>query len=125
MRFIPTKIHGALDYVLGIVLIVSPWLFGFANGGAAQWIPILLGAGVIVYSLFTDYELGVVSAIPMTAHLGLDVVGGLFLAISPWLFGFADQVLWPHLIFGILEVGAGLMTSTTPYQSAQEIGHRM
>jgi len=33
MRFIPTKVHGILDYVVGVALIAAPWLFGFANVG--------------------------------------------------------------------------------------------
>ncbi len=44
MRFIPTKVHGILDYVVGIALIAAPWLFGFAGmGGAPVVIPIVLG----------------------------------------------------------------------------------
>jgi hypothetical protein len=37
MRFIPTRIHGFLDYAVGVLLIVVPWLFGFAAGGAETW----------------------------------------------------------------------------------------
>ncbi len=38
------------------------------------------------------------------------MAGGALLALSPWLFGFADDVWLPHLIFGILEIGASLLT---------------
>ena len=110
MRFISTRMHGAADYLVGVLLIVSPYLFGFANGGPAQWLPMLLGAGVIIYSLMTRYEFGIVPVIPMPAHLWLDAAGGLLLLISPWLFGFADQVYLPHVIIGLLEIGAAVMT---------------
>ncbi len=36
MRFIPTRIHGMMDYLMGVLLIVAPCLFGFADGGAAM-----------------------------------------------------------------------------------------
>jgi hypothetical protein len=114
MRVIPTKTHGILDYVVGALLIIAPWLFDFANGGAEQWVPIILGAGVILYSLLTNYELGVMKMIPMPTHLMLDIGGGIILAASPWLFGFADDIWWPHLIVGLLEIGTGLMTQTRP-----------
>jgi hypothetical protein len=115
MRLIPTRIHGMLDYLMGALLLVSPWLFGFADeSGVARWLPFVLGAGVIVYSLLTRYELTLVPVIPMPIHLGLDAVGGLLLAASPWLFGFADRVWLPHLIIGVLEIGAALTTKTTP-----------
>jgi hypothetical protein len=66
----------------------------------------------------TDYELGVVRMIPMPVHLLLDIAAGALLAVSPWLFGFADRVFWPHLILGLLEIGAGLMTRTAPETAA-------
>jgi hypothetical protein len=112
MRFISTKIHGYLDYSMGFLLMVSPWLLSFAQGGPETYLPVLLGLMVIVYSLMTDYELGAVRWIPMSWHLGLDFGSGLLLAASPWLFGFAGAVYVPHLILGLLEMGASLMTRT-------------
>jgi hypothetical protein len=114
MRFIPTRIHGVIDYLTGLVLIVAPFVFGFADGGAAQWVPIILGAAILLMSIMTDYELSLAKVIPMPLHLGVDAAGGLLLAASPWLFGFADQVFWPHLIIGLMEIGVSLMTRTTP-----------
>jgi hypothetical protein len=114
MRWIGTRTHGYLDYIMGVLLIAAPWIFGFARDGAETWVPVLLGAGVILYSLLTDYELGVSPVISMRTHLMLDLVGGALLAISPWLFGFANYIWEPHLIFGILEMGAALMTKQVP-----------
>jgi hypothetical protein len=114
MRVIPTRIHGVIDYLMGIVLIAAPWVLGFADGGPEQWVPVLLGAGVILYSLLTDYELGVAHVIPMPIHLLIDLIGGVVLAASPWLFGFADDIWWPHVVLGVLEIGASLMTRTMP-----------
>ena len=45
----------------------------------------------------------------MRMHLTMDTVAGIFLAISPWLFGFYKQGAnaWlPHLIVGIVYAGA-------------------
>jgi hypothetical protein len=114
MRFIGTKTHGYLDYIMGLLLIAAPWLFDFAAGGAETWVPVILGAGVILYSLLTDYELGASHQISMRTHLMLDLVGGVLLAVSPWLFGFADYVWEPHLVLGILEIGAALFTKQVP-----------
>lgn len=123
MRIISTKTHGVLDYLMGILLIASPWIFGFATGGAEQWIPIILGAGALVYSLMTDYELGMFKTLSMKTHLNLDLVSGIFLAVSPWLFGFSDTVSTPHVILGILEIGAALMTKTHPSINLRAAGH--
>jgi hypothetical protein len=114
MRFISTRTHGVLDYLVGLLLIALPYIFGFADGTIAQWLPQALGAGAILYAILTDYELGAVRVMPMRVHLFLDIASGLLLAASPWLFGFADSVYLPHLIFGLFEIGAGLMTRTVP-----------
>ena|SRR5690554_1101211 len=120
MRFINSKTHGILDYLTGALLILAPWIFGFANGGPEQIIPILIGSAIILMSLFTDYEMSAVKLIPLSFHLGTDILAGLFLALSPWMFGFADVIFWPHLIVGILEMGAGLFTHRVPdYKFAQ------
>jgi hypothetical protein len=86
LRMIPTRIHGIIDYVTAILLIAAPYIFGFADGGAAQWVPMLLGVSIIVYSLLTRYELSVAKVIPLPVHLGIDALGGIFLIASPWLF---------------------------------------
>lgn len=110
MRFISTRLHGILDYGVGLLLILSPLLFGFAVGGPVQWLPIAIGFGIVAYSLLTDYELGLSPRLSMPLHLGLDLAGGALLAASPWLFGFAPIAFWPHLLFGLFSIGASLMT---------------
>ena len=107
---------------MGAILIAAPWLLGFARGGAETWVPVALGASAILYSLFTDYELSISKSLSMRTHLTLDVLSGVFLAVSPWIFGFHEFVYLPHLIFGILEIGAGTMTETTPHYAGRH-GH--
>jgi hypothetical protein len=112
MRFIPTRIHAYLDYVFGALLIVAPWVLGFANGGPEQWTPVVIGVVGLAYTLMTDHELGASPMISMPVHLGLDVALGLFLLLSPWLLNFAHVIAWPHVLVGALIVVAGLTTRT-------------
>lgn len=119
MRFISTRVHGILDYLMGIVLIAAPWALGFGEtnlgeNGAEAWVLVLIGAGMIVAALMTAYEYGVVNVISMRTHLGIDIAAGILLAASPWLFGFYEQVWIPHLVLGVAEIGGGLTTKTTP-----------
>ena len=124
LRFISTRTHGVLDYVVGALLIVVPYILGFADGTAAQWVPQVLGLVAIGGALMTDYELGVMRVIPMPVHLGIDVASGVLLAASPWLFGFSDRVFWPHLVVGLMEIGAGLTTRTVPEDATGLTGGR-
>jgi hypothetical protein len=123
MRFIETKTHGYLDYLMGIVLIAAPWIFNFDNGGAETWIPVVLGASMILLAMLTDYEVGLSRKISMRTHLTIDLMSGALLAASPWLFGFADLVWEPHLILGILEIGAALCTKKVPSTERGRHGH--
>ena len=118
MRFIPTRVHGVIDYLWGAALAGAPWALGFGSMWADSMIPLALGLGAIFYSLVTAYECGVIGVIPMRWHLAADVAGGVFLAASPWLFGFADKVWAPHVAFGLFSIAAGLLTRTVPVTAA-------
>jgi len=107
IRFVPTWLHGYFDYIGGIVLIAAPFLFGFFSMcGVAVILPIVLGIGLILYSLLTDYERGIpaLKFIPMPVHLILDFIASALLAASPFLFGFSNQApnVWlPHVVAGV------------------------
>jgi hypothetical protein len=111
---LPTRIHGILDYLLGALLIASPWLLGFAAGGAETWAPVGAGAVVVLYSLFTDYERGAVRRIDVPVHLLLDFLVGVGLAVSPWLLGFDTRVWIPHVALGAAMALAAAVTDTIP-----------
>ena len=75
------------------------------------------GIGLILYSLSTNYELGIWKVAPMAVHNLLDIVAGVVLAGSPWIFGFADNTanVWvPHLVVGIAAIFLGLTTKQQP-----------
>ena len=113
MRFIPTKFHAPLDYIVGVALIAAPWIFQFSEHTSATVVPVVLGIGLIAYSLFTNYELGVWKVAPMAVHNLIDIVAGTLLAASPWLFGFADESanVWvPHVVVGLAAIFLGLTT---------------
>jgi hypothetical protein len=111
---LPTRVHGILDYVLGALLIGAPWLFGFAAGGAETWTMVGAGATLVVASLLTDYERGVLRRIQMPVHLLLDFLLGIGLAASPWLLGF-DTLVWiPHVALGAVKIVTAAVTDTIP-----------
>jgi hypothetical protein len=113
MRFIPTKFHAPLDYIVGAALIAAPWILQFSEHTAATVVPVVLGIGLIAYSLFTNYELGVWKVAPMAVHNLGDIAAGTLLAASPWIFGFADETanVWvPHLVVGLAAIFLGLTT---------------
>jgi hypothetical protein len=126
IRFVSTAVHGVFDFVGAIGLIASPFIFGFAEmGGIAVFLPIALGAGLLLYSLLTDYELGIPSVkfIPMSVHLTVDFVASAFLALAPFLFGYWNEgvnVWLPQVIAGVA-VMLLVLVSQTPQQSEVKV----
>lgn len=114
MKLFNTRFHGTLDYLIGALLILSPWLIGFAGDHISTWILVAAGAAVILYSLLTDYELGFIPEMSTRTHLILDGVVGTLLAISPWLFNFDELIYMPHLIFGLALMVVSVSTQTVP-----------
>ena len=114
MRFISTRVHGIMDYLMGPLLIAAPWLFDFDNGGAETWVPVIVGIVILLQALMTDFEVGVFKSISMATHLRMDFIIGIFLAASPWIFDFDEYIWEPHVIFGLMALAASLMTRTVP-----------
>ncbi len=125
IRFVPSSVHGIFDYIGGIALIACPFIFGFYSmGGIAVILPIVLGIGLILYSLLTDYERGIpgLKFIPMTVHMILDFVAAVFLIIAPFLFGFANQGLnvWlPYVVAGVGVILLVLVSQTYAQYNAK------
>jgi len=110
MKILSRKFHAVLDYMSGIVLIAAPWALHFEEVTAATTTAIVAGALILLMSLMTSYEGGIIRIVPMPMHLNMDVLLGLILAASPWLVGFNYEVYLPHLIMGILTLLSGLTT---------------
>jgi len=110
MRFLPTSVHGVIDYLWGMALLSTPWVFGFADVPAAKWTAVVFGLGAILYAALTAYELGIIKILPMSLHSILDGLGGIALAASPLVFEFSEQVFWPHVLFGLFSGAASLVT---------------
>src|SRR4051812_19094974 len=104
MRIIPTKLHGPVDYLVGVLLILAPWIFSYSDVDGAKWTSIVIGIIVLATAIMTNYELGLMRVIPMHVHLMLDAGVGLVLVVAPWIFWYADEdtnVWLPMVIIGL------------------------
>jgi hypothetical protein len=113
-QIISTKMHGMEDYAVGVLLIAAPWIFKFADGTAAQWVPIIIGLAILGMSMLTRYELGLYGLVPMPMHIMIDAGAALLLIASPWLLGFSGRVYLPHVIVGLIILASGAMSQTQP-----------
>jgi hypothetical protein len=114
MRIINRKFHALLDYIWSLALIGAPYVFNVSDNPAVSWTLIIAGVVVLTQALLTNYEGGILALIPMRVHLLIDILTGVALAVSPWLFNFASDGFLVQLISGLFAVVAALMTNPEP-----------
>jgi hypothetical protein len=125
MRIITEKAHTVIGLVVGALLALSPMLFSFTDNQAASTIAMLIGVFIILNELITTSPFSPVKLVPMNIHVLLDVVTGVFLLVSPWLFNFVNEnepSQWvPHVAVGLLVVGYALLTRPNDGSLARSI----
>ncbi|HEU4497097.1 MAG TPA: hypothetical protein VFR70_08615 [Flavobacterium sp.] len=100
MRIKKTKFHNYADYALGLLLISAPWLFTLASEGMEARIIFTVGLGILLANFITCHKSGLARILRVKTHLKVDFFLGLFLAISPFLYGFYAASCLPHLLLG-------------------------
>ena len=86
-----------VNIVAGLVLLLSPWLFGFTGEPSAAWNAWILGIAIAVIAavaLYAFYE----------PEEWINVVLGIWAVIAPWALGFSaiTAATWVHVIAGIV-----------------------
>jgi hypothetical protein len=116
------KTHNILDYTLGIVLLLSPIVFGFTDVSSARATFQNLGFVLIAYSLLTRYRYSVFKLIPLGFHMALDVLLGASLILAPWALGYRPMInngqLFVHFLLGL---GTLMMVGVTRSRTASTI----
>jgi hypothetical protein len=113
---VPLFVHGVVEYGVGALSIVAPFLFSF-DSDIATAVSILLGAAIIVMGFSTEAPTGITRSLPIASHVVLDYVVSLFLLVSPFVFGFTDKRN-ETAYFIVLGIGFLLLTVSTRYRSA-------
>ena len=108
---VSTKAHGIIDYMTAGLLVTLPRALGWS-----RQVTHLLDAAActtVAYSVLTRYELGVVKALPMKAHLAIDAVqGGAMIGAAAFLEDEEPEVRATLAAIGTFELGVTLMTRT-------------
>ena len=91
MKPISALSHGVLDYLVGIALLGSPWLFGFhLTSDNATYTMVAMGLVVLLLSMCTNYPLGMIRSVSFPLHGKIETAGAVVLLVSPWLVHFSD-----------------------------------
>src|SRR5947209_20324029 len=106
---LPLRMHAAIEPIAAIVLILSSWIFDFSSNGTAQAVTIIIGAIMLASGAMTDWRYSLMRVIPLRMHFMTDLVLGIVLIISPFIFGFSGNggATRLCLIVGALELIPG------------------
>ncbi len=112
LQFLNPMMHGMLDYLAAGALIILPFLLGFQN--IELWLSVAGGAGLIGYSLITDYHYSAAKLVPYNLHLLFDIAAGVVLLIAPFVLGFGEvaTLYYPVMAIGVFAVVA--VSARTP-----------
>jgi hypothetical protein len=102
-----------VNLVLGAILFIAPWLFGFADHATAAWNAWITGVVIVALAVaaifaFAEWEEWV------------NLVVGLWVLVAPWILGFAANpvAMWSHVVVGLvvaaLSAGAGWYVHRNP-----------
>ncbi len=56
LKLIPFRIHGIIEFFVGIFLVASPWMFGFAEHQTDKIFILSVGFGMLLVFTFTRYK---------------------------------------------------------------------
>ena len=112
---VPLAIHVLIEYGVGVLTILSPFLFSF-DDGAAKVLAVLIGAGILVLAVVSDAPTGIARTLPAASHVVLDYVLGLVLIVLPFVFGFAGDDNAATAYFIVLGVAYVVLAVLTRYR---------
>jgi FtsH-binding integral membrane protein len=95
-----------ITMVMGVWLIISPWVIGFADRPVALWNTLILGVLVLLAAIYTRRT-------PAAGPSLWNVVMGVWLILSPLFLGYSDTgiVLINDVVPGIVVAVLGLAAS--------------
>src|ERR1700709_2264824 len=88
---LPLRVHAAIEPLIGLVLILSPWIFGFSDANDAQVLCIVLGVIVILSGATTDGGARLARVIPLKVHFMTDLLIAAVLIVAPFILGYSGN----------------------------------
>jgi hypothetical protein len=87
---VPAFVHGVIEYLAAILFIAAPFLFTF-DDDAPKAVSVIVGVLILIIAASTAWRTGLISSIPVQAHVILDYVLAIFLIAAPFILGFSDD----------------------------------
>lgn len=89
-RSIGALVHGALDYLTVVILIIGPSVAGFR--GHQSSLCYALAAIHLLLTLVTRFPLGLIKVVGLPVHGAIELIVGVLLVVLPWISNFSAGV---------------------------------
>jgi hypothetical protein len=113
-RLIPAWMHGIGDYGSALALIVVALVVGGSD--EAVLTGVIVGAALLLVSIFTRYPLGVVKEIPFPVHSAGDYLAAIALIVAPLGFGYLDSESGLGVFYIVVGAAIFMLSLVTDYQ---------
>lgn len=120
VRLVPWVVHQAVMYVVGVLLVLAPFLLDVAEG---EPLAVFVGAGVVLLAttVLGPPPAGVAHLLPVQVHAGVVYLLGFFLVLSPFIFRFSDEAAaMPTAVFTGLGLVVVALVTAFPRSSQEE-----
>lgn len=109
---ISRRMHGFIEHNYIAAVATAPQTVGFEDEETAVMLTRVFSSGVLVTSILTRAEWGMIRAIPYKAHLTIDLVSSIAALAVPWLFGFSrnERARNTFLTMGVSGIIVGLLS---------------
>ena len=110
---IPAIVHGGIEYAVGVLLIIAPFLLTFTDDYATT-ASLVSGVLLLAFTAASDLPTGLVKGVPPAVHVVCDVVLALLFIALPFILAFRDETA-PTAMFIALGVAHLLVTIGTRF----------
>jgi len=115
MKFINSRIHGIIDYLVVVFLVLSPTLFGLPKLAAS--IAYILAGIHLLLTILTDFKFGLIKLIPFKIHGTIELIVSFVLLGLAFYLGAEEGVLARNFYVGFA-LAVFLTRMFTDYKSA-------
>ena len=104
----PKHWQDLVNAVLGVWVIVSPWVLGFEGASMAMSNAVIVGIALVATALGAVF-------VPRAWEEWTEAALGLWLVVSPWILGFSGhrEALLSMMIAGLAVIGLAVWTLMT------------
>jgi hypothetical protein len=103
------RVASGVNAVLGLWLIISPWVYGYAAGnGGSMLNSVIVGAVIAVLAFLRTRSPRENAGLSWT-----NLVLGAWTALSPWIFSYLEGGrLWNSLLVGLAVIGFAIWSGS-------------